>query len=415
MLEQLCRSLSQQDVAASFPRIFKFFLDSLDLRFLALAGKASVGGEEAVEVEGAMLAALEALVLKLNESRFKPSFLKLYDWATVLEDKQGATRSDKEAELHSLQRMSRLVTLSRVVNRLGERLKGIMVPYFSYLLQLFLSILSDRSTLFKSLPTSAQTPSSTKKRKRDKEGDQDVAKQVPPSPPPLYHPPMCLSPTMNPTHPLLGILCLSRLFHLLPPLSPLPSCSSSSDFLEAGRRVHRLGGPGPSQVLPLRHHRLHQQGALRSPARPPRRPPRRPLLRQRALPDPCRPLPQASCRPARGGRAGSDRQRPALEAPQPPAPPPLPQRVSHGSFRLAPGRHGGGAAARGGVPLPCAGDAALYRRGARGHGRARRDLRTTAGGAAGDAPGREPQRVLACLTCILMFHTSTPLPLSRLL
>jgi len=91
-------------------------------------------------------------------NRFKPVFLKMIDWSGVREDftatmmaDGGRERSVEESE-RQLRIMCRFVILCRVLNVLGRRLKAIMVPYFSYVMDFLLTILKSRRALFYALP-----------------------------------------------------------------------------------------------------------------------------------------------------------------------------------------------------------------------------------------------------------------------
>lgn len=79
------------------------------------------------------------LVLKLNESEFKPVFTQMYEWgngiaASTLSDTQGASVSGDLQFLdpHGLWRRS--VLFYRIVNELAEKLKAIFVPFYRNIL-----------------------------------------------------------------------------------------------------------------------------------------------------------------------------------------------------------------------------------------------------------------------------------------
>lgn len=94
--------------------MFKIFLEALDL----------VKFDE--EAETRVIAAFKELVVKLNESAFKPLFRRLYDWAFV-------EKSDDE---------SRKVVFNHLYIGLLDFFQGLMVPYMSFLLQPFSDLLT---------------------------------------------------------------------------------------------------------------------------------------------------------------------------------------------------------------------------------------------------------------------------------
>ena len=83
--------------------------------------------------------AFGVLVLKLNESEFKPVFTQIYEWgngiaATTTADTPGAASSGglQFADPHGLWRRS--VLFYRFVNELAEKLKAIFVPFYRHIL-----------------------------------------------------------------------------------------------------------------------------------------------------------------------------------------------------------------------------------------------------------------------------------------
>ena len=192
LVEYLCAHLVDKDVTVFYMQLFRLLLGALDVRYLVLSpssisegkGLRTQNATSAHAVESAALKALEALVLKLNENRFKPLFLKMVEWANAREDTVAALGSggkrkeaqDAEESERQLHVMCRYVVLCRVVDVLGLRLKAIMVPYFSYVMDFLLFVLSARRTLFVPLPrffsSSPSAPEkSAKKRSRPAESD----------------------------------------------------------------------------------------------------------------------------------------------------------------------------------------------------------------------------------------------------
>jgi len=204
--------LVDKDVSLYYMQLFRLLLEALDARYLALSptaisegrGARAQGPESPLAVEAAVLKALEALVLKLNENRFKPLFLKMVEWASAREDTAAALAAggkrkeakDVEESERQLHVMCRHVVLCRVVDVLGQRLKAIMVPYFSYVMEFLLLILSSRRSVFVPLPllfsaaaSSSAPEKSAKKRSRPAESDNALpdptaaVRRLPPSSP----------------------------------------------------------------------------------------------------------------------------------------------------------------------------------------------------------------------------------------
>ncbi|KAJ3184550.1 HEAT repeat-containing protein 1 [Geranomyces variabilis] len=103
--------------------LFRFFLVSFDYR----RNLASTVDEADIEaVENGIISAFLQLVMKLNETLFKPLFLKMVDWATSeLLMKHGLTQQDVDA---------RQLFFYRLVDSLLARLKSIFAPYYAYVL-----------------------------------------------------------------------------------------------------------------------------------------------------------------------------------------------------------------------------------------------------------------------------------------
>ncbi|TPX61884.1 hypothetical protein PhCBS80983_g00809 [Powellomyces hirtus] len=103
--------------------LFRFFLVSFDYR-RTYASK--VSNEDVEAVENSIISAFLQLVMKLNETLFKPLFLKMVDWATSeLLLKHGLTQEDVNA---------RQLFFYRLVDSLLARLKSIFAPYYAYVL-----------------------------------------------------------------------------------------------------------------------------------------------------------------------------------------------------------------------------------------------------------------------------------------
>jgi U3 small nucleolar RNA-associated protein 10 len=75
--------------------IFAFFLDVFDLRHrLRLQG---FNADSINEIEESAIGSFLELVIKMNESTFKPLFIRLYDWA-VIDQAEGKCESSAVLE-----------------------------------------------------------------------------------------------------------------------------------------------------------------------------------------------------------------------------------------------------------------------------------------------------------------------------
>ncbi|KAF8067371.1 hypothetical protein HT031_002419 [Scenedesmus sp. PABB004] len=93
----------------------------------AAAAAARLGGAAVAAVEGAAVEALCCLVMKLSESRFKPLFLRLLDWAGA---GGGASGSSAGAAPGAAGRAAAFLAACVA---LGHRLRRVFVPYQRYL------------------------------------------------------------------------------------------------------------------------------------------------------------------------------------------------------------------------------------------------------------------------------------------
>ncbi|KAG0237384.1 HEAT repeat-containing protein 1 [Mortierella sp. GBA43] len=117
--------VSQTINAMSRDQIFKFFLGAFDYRRVVHSQKAQ--DKEKISsvraVEGAVVDAFMKLVMKLNETLFKPLFLKTLDWATTELQVAKASSQDKQ---------DRQVFFYKLLNSLLDQLKSIITPYYGY-------------------------------------------------------------------------------------------------------------------------------------------------------------------------------------------------------------------------------------------------------------------------------------------
>ncbi|PHZ08573.1 uncharacterized protein RHIMIDRAFT_241584 [Rhizopus microsporus ATCC 52813] len=116
MVSQAIRTMSRDVMTSHYKQLFKFFLVAFDIRRTAEFSDA-----DADEVEGSIITAFLDLVMKLNETLFKPLFLKVVDWATN-------ELSDDD------QTSKRVLFFYKLTDALLEKLKSIFTPYFGYLI-----------------------------------------------------------------------------------------------------------------------------------------------------------------------------------------------------------------------------------------------------------------------------------------
>lgn len=123
LVTQAIRSMPRDLIINHYKQIFKFFLMAFDIRHQE---KDNMEIEEINECEESIIGAFLELVMKLNETLFKPLFLKVMDWAL----------SEQENE-------SRTLFFYKLMDALLEKLKSIFTPYISYLIDDIIRRLTD--------------------------------------------------------------------------------------------------------------------------------------------------------------------------------------------------------------------------------------------------------------------------------
>ncbi|GAA5816136.1 hypothetical protein MFLAVUS_009661 [Mucor flavus] len=123
IVSEAIRTMSRDVMTSHYKQLFKFFLIAFDIR----RAHADVFDEADInELEDAIISAFLDLVMKLNETLFKPLFLKVVDWATVELAVDGLTVSEDS--------LKRVLFFYKLVDSLLEKLKSIFTPYFGYLI-----------------------------------------------------------------------------------------------------------------------------------------------------------------------------------------------------------------------------------------------------------------------------------------
>lgn len=132
MLKILAAMISRMDsteVATYSGSVFSMILKGLDIRRTWNSSSPS----DIYDIESASVSCMLQLVLKLNESKFKPLFFRLLEWATTSPAGE-ACPSD-----------ARKIAFFNVINILTENLKSIFTSYFNPVLNSIREIISDSS------------------------------------------------------------------------------------------------------------------------------------------------------------------------------------------------------------------------------------------------------------------------------
>jgi len=125
--------MDKQAIDNNYKQLFKFYLITFDIRRL----NGQFMFESIEEIEGHLITAFMSLIMKLNETTFKPIFIKILDWAN-------SQNSEIEKEQFTLSKLSRFVFFFRLVDSLADKLKSIFVPYYGYLLDLCVLFLKEK-------------------------------------------------------------------------------------------------------------------------------------------------------------------------------------------------------------------------------------------------------------------------------
>ncbi|KAG0164360.1 HEAT repeat-containing protein 1 [Apophysomyces sp. BC1034] len=123
LVSQAIRSMSRDVVTTHYKQIFKFFLVAFDMR---REHGETFEEAEIDEMESSIVTAFLDLVMKLNETLFKPLFLKVVDWATMELAVEGQTFGEDAKK--------RVLFFYKLLDALLEKLKSIFTPYFGYVI-----------------------------------------------------------------------------------------------------------------------------------------------------------------------------------------------------------------------------------------------------------------------------------------
>ncbi|RCI06452.1 HEAT repeat-containing protein 1 [Rhizopus stolonifer] len=119
VVSQAIRTMSRDVMTSHYKQLFKFFLIAFDVR---RAHDKQFDEADIDDIEGSVISAFLDLVMKLNETLFKPLFLKVVDWATV------------ELASENQDSLKRVLFFYKLVDSLLEKLKSIFTPYYGYLI-----------------------------------------------------------------------------------------------------------------------------------------------------------------------------------------------------------------------------------------------------------------------------------------
>ncbi|KAI8619287.1 hypothetical protein BC830DRAFT_1104805 [Chytriomyces sp. MP71] len=120
-------NMEKNDLVVYLNDLVKFFLTSFEFR---KTYHTSLPAGDIDKVEGSIIAAFMQLVLRLNESHFKPMFFKLVDWAFNIST--GVIASNKE----------NVMFFFRLMVSLLDKLKTIFSPYILHLVDTSIEILN---------------------------------------------------------------------------------------------------------------------------------------------------------------------------------------------------------------------------------------------------------------------------------
>ncbi|KAF9385202.1 HEAT repeat-containing protein 1 [Podila verticillata] len=122
LVSQTINAMPRDVIAVNYKQIFKFFLGAFDFR-RAYGHRDQKHSKSVAAIEEAVIQAFMQLVMKLNETLFKPLFLKTLDWATT--ELQVAKAGFQDMQ-------DRLIFFYKLMNSLLETLKSIVTPYYGY-------------------------------------------------------------------------------------------------------------------------------------------------------------------------------------------------------------------------------------------------------------------------------------------
>ncbi|CAO1623616.1 unnamed protein product [Parajaminaea phylloscopi] len=130
-LQRFLRQVDRGSLSAQYKSVFRFVLRVLDQR----RTNKHLSLDDVNAVENAAVQSFVKLVLKLNETTFRPLFLRVYDWAALDLAEDDMPVSDPGL-------VARRITLYKVNNALHDQLKGLVSHYYATMLDLTIELLA---------------------------------------------------------------------------------------------------------------------------------------------------------------------------------------------------------------------------------------------------------------------------------
>lgn len=168
-------SISNLDAkaASSFHQLlFGSMMKVLDVRRRGMS-TGFIAPEAVLLIEEKASAALVELILKLSEGKFKPLFFRMVEWANAThfpEDSNVAAQSLKG----ELAKLVRRVAFLSLINALCESLRSVFTPYFHFLMDLIVDILTMEDDAVKTMEARGEEPSLKKQKKPSKKKSSDT-------------------------------------------------------------------------------------------------------------------------------------------------------------------------------------------------------------------------------------------------
>lgn len=119
MIADIIRNTTREVMTSHYKQLFKFFLLAFDIR-----RQNHFDDSVTDELEDATISVFLDLVMKLNETLFKPLFLKVVDWALM---ELAEAKAEEGYE-------KRVIFFYKLVDSLLGRLKSIFTPYYNYVI-----------------------------------------------------------------------------------------------------------------------------------------------------------------------------------------------------------------------------------------------------------------------------------------
>ncbi|PWN33765.1 uncharacterized protein FA14DRAFT_161451 [Meira miltonrushii] len=147
---QLCtRSMDKRKTTSHYKAIFRFLLECFDVRRKRMLGEkqwTKLSDEALATIEGKTVGVFVRLVFRLNETTFRPLFLRLCDWALV-----DLAEDENEGDNIGEQVYARQTVLYKALNALLEELGELISHYYVNVLDATIETLNNGKVLPESL------------------------------------------------------------------------------------------------------------------------------------------------------------------------------------------------------------------------------------------------------------------------